>query len=143
MLRAPGFPTICCNPHGYQLRPTVSRPVCQLFHILIFLRERDIDNNSINQFNIVFIVNFLFLQQYTFITCVRSFFSVNLICKDIIYIQFLKQGELLTNKLKKREYQQSRLKSFFRMFYGRQSDLVSIVNLPVGCILIDVFRNKL
>ena len=42
------------------------------------------------------------------------------------YEQFIMRGKLLTNKLLKQEYQELRLKSSLRKFYGRYNDLVSI-----------------
>ena len=56
------------------------------------------------------------------------------------YDEFLKRGMLLTNKLIKQDYQQSRLKSSFRKFYGRYNDLVSKYNLPLSQMLNDVFH---
>ena len=56
------------------------------------------------------------------------------------YDEFLKRGMLLTNKLNKQDYQQSRLKSSFRKFYGRYNDLVSKYNLPLSQMLNDVFH---
>ena len=58
------------------------------------------------------------------------------------YEQFLRRGKLLTNKLIKQDYQQSRLKSSFRKFYGRYNDLVSKYNLPLGRMLTDVFHTN-
>ena len=58
------------------------------------------------------------------------------------YEQFLKRGKLLTSKLMKQEYQQSRLKSSFRKFYGRYNDLVSKYNLSLNEMLTDVFHTN-
>ena len=49
---------------------------------------------------------------------------------------------LLTSNLMKQEYQQSRLKSSFRKFYGRYNDLVSKYNLSLSQMLIDVFHTN-
>ena len=40
------------------------------------------------------------------------------------YADFLKRGQLLTKKLMMQGYNESRLKSSFRKFYGRYNDLV-------------------
>ena len=56
------------------------------------------------------------------------------------YSQFLNRGKLLTNKLMVQGFQQSRLKSAFRKFYGRYNDLVRQYNLALGQMLSDVFH---
>lgn len=56
------------------------------------------------------------------------------------YEQFIKRGKLLTNKLLEQKYQEPRLKSSLRKFYGRYNDLVSKYNVSLGHMLTDVFH---
>ena len=56
------------------------------------------------------------------------------------YEQFIMRGKLLTNKLLKQEYQELRLKSSLRKFYGRYNDLISIYNISLSQMLTDVFH---
>ena len=56
------------------------------------------------------------------------------------YSQFLNRGKLLTNKLMVQGFQQSRLKSAFRKFYGRYNDLVRQYNIALGQMLSDMFH---
>ena len=56
------------------------------------------------------------------------------------YEDFSKQGKLLTNKLMLQGYNESRLKSSFRKFYGRYNDLVCYYNLSLAHMLNDLFH---
>ena len=53
---------------------------------------------------------------------------------------FSKRGRLLTNKLILQGYNESRLKSSFRKFYGRYNDLVCGYNLSLAHMLNDLFH---
>lgn len=55
------------------------------------------------------------------------------------YVQFLKRGKFLTNKLIKQDYQQFWLKSSFRKFYDPYNKLVSKYNRLLVRMLADVF----
>lgn len=76
------------------------------------------------------IVNFLYLCSNT---CISFSPAYKVFVSQLIryartcstYEQFLKRDKLLTNKLMKRDYQQSRLKSSFRKLYGRCSMVVT------------------
>ena len=48
------------------------------------------------------------------------------------YEDFFKRGRLLTNKLMLQGYNESRLKSSFRKFYGRYNDLVCGLQFITG-----------
>jgi hypothetical protein len=56
------------------------------------------------------------------------------------YEDFLKRGRLLTNKLMLQGFNESRLKSSFRKFYGRYNDLVCDYKLPLAHMLDDLFH---
>ena len=56
------------------------------------------------------------------------------------YEDFLKRGQLLTKKLMLQGYNESRLKSSFRKFYGRYNDLVCEYKLSLSHILTDLFH---
>jgi hypothetical protein len=56
------------------------------------------------------------------------------------YEDFSKRGRLLTNKLMLQRYNESRLKSSFRKFYGRYNDLVCDYKLPLSHMLDDLFH---
>jgi hypothetical protein len=56
------------------------------------------------------------------------------------YEDFSKLGKLLTNKLILQGYNESRLKSYFRIFYGRYNDLVCDYKLSVANMLNDLFH---
>ena len=58
------------------------------------------------------------------------------------YEDFLKRGQLLTKKLMMQGYNESRLKSSFRKFYGRYDDLVCDYKLHVSLsrMLTDLFH---
>ena len=56
------------------------------------------------------------------------------------YENFLKRGQLLTNKLMLQGYNESRLKSSFRKFYGCYNDLVCNYKLSLGHMLNDLFH---
>jgi hypothetical protein len=56
------------------------------------------------------------------------------------YEDFSKRGRLLTNKLILQGYNESRLKSSFRKFYGRYNDLVCEYKLPLARVLDDLFH---
>ena len=56
------------------------------------------------------------------------------------YEDFSKRGRLLTNKLMLQGYNESRLKSSFRKFYGRYNDLVCDYNLSLAHMLNDLFH---
>jgi hypothetical protein len=56
------------------------------------------------------------------------------------YEDFSKRGRLLTNKLMLQGYNESRLKSSFRKFYGRYNDLVCGYNLSLAHMLKDFFH---
>jgi hypothetical protein len=53
---------------------------------------------------------------------------------------FSKRGRLLTNKLMLRGYNESRLKSSFRKFYGRYNDLFCDYGLPLAHMLDELFH---
>ena len=57
------------------------------------------------------------------------------------YDQFLNRGKLLTDKLLLQGFQQSRLKTVFRKFYGRYNKLVYQYDLPLSQMLSDVFHS--
>lgn len=56
------------------------------------------------------------------------------------YKELLRRCKLLTNKLIKQYYQQSRLKLYFRKFYGLYNGFVSKYNLTLHGMLTDVFH---
>ena len=56
------------------------------------------------------------------------------------YEDFSKRGRLLTNKMMLQGYNESRLKSSFRKFYGRYNDLVCGYNLSLAHMLNDLFH---
>ena len=56
------------------------------------------------------------------------------------YEDFSKRYQLLTNKLMLQGYNESRLKSPFRKFYGRYNDLVCDYKLPLAQMLDDLFH---
>ena len=56
------------------------------------------------------------------------------------YEDFSKRGRLLTNKLMLQGYNESRLKSSYRKFYGRYNDLVCDYKLPLAHMLDDLFH---
>jgi hypothetical protein len=56
------------------------------------------------------------------------------------YEDFLKRGKLLTKKLMLQGYNESRLKSSFRKFYGRYIDLVCDYKLSLAYMLNDLFH---
>ena len=56
------------------------------------------------------------------------------------YEDFLKRGQLLTKKLMMQGYNESRLKSSFRKFYGRYNDLVCDYKLSLSHMLTDLFH---
>ena len=56
------------------------------------------------------------------------------------YEDFSKRGRLLTNKLMLQGYNESRLKSSFRKFYGRYNDFVCGYNLSLAHMLNDLFH---
>ena len=56
------------------------------------------------------------------------------------YDDFSKRGKLLTNKLMLQGYNESRLKSSFRKFYGRYNDLVCDYKLSLAHMLNDLFH---
>jgi hypothetical protein len=56
------------------------------------------------------------------------------------YEDFSKRGRLLANKLMFQGYNESRLKSSFRKFYGRYNDLVCDYKLPLAHMLDDLFH---
>ena len=56
------------------------------------------------------------------------------------YDNFLKRGQLLTQKLILQGYNESRLKSSFRKFYGRYNDLVCDYKLSLSHLLTDLFH---
>ena len=56
------------------------------------------------------------------------------------YEDFSKQGKLLTNKLMLQGYNESRLKSSFRKFYGRYNVLVCDYKLSLTHMLNDLFH---
>jgi hypothetical protein len=56
------------------------------------------------------------------------------------YEFFSKQGTLLANKLLLQSYNESRLKSSFRTFYGRHNDLVCEYKLSLAHMLDDLFH---
>ena len=56
------------------------------------------------------------------------------------YEDFLKRGQQLTKKLMLQGYNESRLKSSFRNFYGRYNDLVCDYNLSLSHMLTDLFH---
>jgi hypothetical protein len=55
------------------------------------------------------------------------------------YEDFSERGRLLTNKLMLQGYNESRLKSPFRKFYGRYSGLVCDYKLPLAHVLDELF----
>ena len=58
----------------------------------------------------------------------------------VAYEDFSKRGKLLTNKLMLQGYNESRLKSSFRKFYGRYNDLVCDYKLSLAHMLNDLFH---
>ena len=56
------------------------------------------------------------------------------------YEDFLRRGQLLTKKLMLQGYNESRLKSSFRKFYGRYNDLVCDYKLSLSHMLTDLFH---
>ena len=56
------------------------------------------------------------------------------------YEDVSKRGKLLTNKLMLQGYNESRLKSSFRKFYGRYNDLVCDYKLSLAHMLNDLFH---
>ena len=56
------------------------------------------------------------------------------------YEDFSKRGKLLTNKLMLQGYNESRLKSSFRQFYGRYNDFVCGYNLSLAHMLNNLFH---
>ena len=56
------------------------------------------------------------------------------------YEDFSKRYKLLTNKLMLQGYNESRLKSSFRKFYGRYNDLVCDYKLSLAHMLNDLFH---
>jgi hypothetical protein len=56
------------------------------------------------------------------------------------YEDFSKRGRLLTNKLMLQSYNESRLKSSFRKFYGRYNDLACYYKLPLAHTLDGLFH---
>ena len=56
------------------------------------------------------------------------------------YDDFLKRGQLLTKMLMMQGYNESRLKSSFRKFYGRYNDLVCDYKLSPSHMLTDLFH---
>ena len=56
------------------------------------------------------------------------------------YDDFLKRDQLLTKKLMMQGYNESRLKSSFRKFYGRYNDLVCDYKLSLSHMLTDLFH---
>ena len=56
------------------------------------------------------------------------------------YEDFLRRGQLLTKKLMLQGYNDSRLKSSFRKFYGRYNDLVCDYKLSLSHMLTDLFH---
>jgi hypothetical protein len=56
------------------------------------------------------------------------------------YEDFLKRGKLLTKKLMLQGYNESRLKSSFRKFYGRYNGLVCDYKLSLAHLLNDLFH---
>jgi hypothetical protein len=56
------------------------------------------------------------------------------------YEDFSKRGKLLTKKLMMQGYNESRLKSSFRKFYGRYNDLVCDYKLGLAHMLDDLFH---
>jgi hypothetical protein len=57
------------------------------------------------------------------------------------YEDFSKRGKLLTKKLMLQGYNESRLKSSFRKFYGRYNDLVCNDKLSLAHMLNDLFHS--
>ena len=56
------------------------------------------------------------------------------------YEDFSKRGKVLTNKLMLQGYNESRLKSPFRKFYGRYNNLVCDYKLSLVHMLNDLFH---
>ena len=58
----------------------------------------------------------------------------------VAYENFSSRAQLLTNKLMSQGYNESRLKSSFRKFYGRYNDLVCDYGLSLTYMLNDLFH---
>ena len=56
---------------------------------------------------------------------------------------FLYRGSILTSKLLKQGYSVEKLKTAFRKFYGRHSDLVGKYNISVSHMLQGLFDNNI
>ena len=56
------------------------------------------------------------------------------------YENFFKRGQLLTKKLMLQGYNECRLKSSFRKFYGRYNDLICDYKLSLSHMLNDLFH---
>ena len=88
----------------------------------------------------------LTLQSSTFLFYVVTYhFRLLMVCISpsracFAYEDFSKRGRLLTNKLMLQGYNESRLKSSFRKFYGRYNDLVCGYNLSLAHMLNDLFH---
>ena len=59
------------------------------------------------------------------------------------YNDFLYRGSILTSKLLKQGYSVEKLKTAFRKFYGRHSDLVGKYNISVSHMLQGLFDNNI
>ena len=68
------------------------------------------------------------------------FIDSNYICE---YNDFLYRGSILTSKLLKQGYSVEKLKTAFRKFYGRHSDLVGKYNISVSHMLQGLFGNNI
>jgi hypothetical protein len=79
-------------------------------------------------------------QQASFPLCVLNLCRLMIRQEHVLRMRTSKRGQLLTKKLMLHGYNESRLKSSFRKFYGCYNDLVCDYKLSLAHILNDLFH---